>query len=95
MDAHIFRLVGMGITLLLMLVVGFFLFKNAGEKMGFFLPKKTKIAVTLVGFVIAIAINADVFLDRDMVRQLQMFDFAFFTGFSAFCFGMFEKKKNG
>jgi hypothetical protein len=63
--------------------------------MGFFLPHKSKIGVTVLGVFVGLALNAGVFLDHDMVRQLQMFDFAFFTGFSAFCFGMFDKKNNG
>jgi hypothetical protein len=82
----------MGVAMAVMLGLVVLMFEKAGERMGFFFDRRTKIRVILVGLTIAVALNAELFIDHGLARPLKSFDFAFFVGFTAFSYGMFDRK---
>ncbi len=91
MNPHVFIIVGEGVAIIVMLAVVVVLFERAGEKIGYFMEKNTKLILLVVGVGLVALLNSFIFVDHEMMRPLQTFDFAFMLVFVPFCFGLWSK----
>ena len=91
MNMHVLKAIGECIAIVAALAAVVYMFERMGEMFGYFQGKKTKVLLTFGGILVAVLFNAELFLDVDIVRSLQAFDFGFVLAFVPFCFGIWRK----